>query len=574
MLEIKLKTATEIFNYGFVSVEKFLSHIQDINTDISNALSQEYVLGSQKAHDLFSNYLFFDVKDSELFREYSHFSCDNVLILPVLFKMDSAQISQEIDILIQSMGIVKVEQIALTFTAEKLSLSMVHITDKVYELKSTNEFNADLKRAYSYFGGHIMRTKNHFYLYNPHSGVWEQETKDSIKATLFNDFFKQNIDLKEFNKFFKIFEISLHVDEFPVTPNHLLILENGAFDPVKRTLVEHNPFFYARHKIGFSYNPDATAPRWLQFLAEIFSHQNENGEIVRDVDSEDKIAMLKEFLGLSLTADTSYCKALVLQGDGSNGKSVILSVLKSLVGIDNYTTVSLKELKDKFKAVRLKDKLVNIDSDGDTNFLKYSEAKIKMLIGGESTIVEEKYRAAELLKPRAKFWVGMNHLPRVNACSFSNGIERRFEFLHFGRKFDDGEADLHILVKLTAELAGIFNFALDGLADLNRQGKFTIPSSSIEIKRELSRLNDPVKDFYMERLERLPENALRKTGLTATQLLSELEIFAADNGSDISNLKTNQLSTSLKRFNLKSHRYQGKTLFPVKIKEIKTESDE
>jgi P4 family phage/plasmid primase-like protien len=574
MLEIKLKTATEIFNYGFVSVEKFLSHIQDIKADISNALSQEYVFGNQKAHDLFSNYLFFDVKDSESFRNYSHFSCDNVLILPVLFKMDSAQISQEIDVLVQNMGIKKIEQRALTLTAEKLAVSVIHVIEKVYELKLTNEFNAQLKNAYDYFGGHIMRTKNYFYLYNRDSGVWEEVTKDSVKATLFNDFFKRNIELKEFNKFFKLFEISLHVDEFPITPNHLLILENGAFDPVKRTLVEHNPFFYARHRIGFSYNSDATAPRWLQFLAEVFSHRDVDGAIVPDVDREDKIAMLKEFLGLSLTADTSYCKGLVLQGDGANGKSIVLSVLKLLVGIDNYTTVSFKELKDKFKVVRLKDKLVNIDSDADTDFLKYSEAKLKMLIGGESTIVEEKYRAAELLKPWAKFWGAMNHLPRVNSCSFSNGIDRRFEFLHFGRIFENGEQDLMLLDKLTIELAGIFNFALDGLENLHRQGKFTIPSSSIEIKRELSRLNDPVKDFYMERLERLPEDALRKTGLTATQLLSELEVFAADNGSDISGLKSNQLSTSLKRFNLESYRYQGKTLFPVKIKEIKTESDE
>lgn len=572
MLEIALKSNTENFNYGFETVEKILTHIQDIKTDVNNAIAEEYVFGTQEAHGLFTNYLLLDAKDNQLMSKFSHVICGETLILPIFFKISDIQIEQEIELLFHNYQITKIEQRALVLTAAQLAVSTVHIAEE-YELQSGREFNEQLKKACEFFGGHILKTKNCFYVYHKHIGVWEQRSSDEIKKILYNDFFKQRIRFNIFNEFYKFFEISLHVNSFPTTPNHLLILENGAFDPVKRTLVEHCPFFYARHKIGFSYNPNATAPRWDEFLSEIFSYRDADGLINADFDQTDKIAFLKQFFGLCLTPDTSYCKALVLQGDGANGKSVVLSILKLLVGVDNCTNVSFKELKDKFKAIRLKYKRVNMDSDADTDFLKVSEAKLKMFIGGESTIVEEKYKAAELLRPTAKFIAAMNHLPRVKVSSFSNGIERRFEFLHFGRIFENHEQDLSLTKTLAAELAGIFNFALDGLQELHQKGQFTIPQSSIDIKRELIQLNDPVKVFYEERLELLPKGFLKKSGVTATELLRELENFAVDNGYDVMGLKPNQLSTSLKRFNLESYGYQGKKLFPVKLKEITSDEE-
>jgi putative DNA primase/helicase len=566
MLEIQLNANTESFPYGFSDVDTFLQHVKSINEDESNALAEEYLFGTQEAHDLFSNYLVFDSQDAKALSEFSHIVCDEILMIPTVFRMNTKLMNQEIDLLVQTLGVTKIEQRVVTLTAQQLHSSSVNVSN-VFTLKCFSGYESELKRIYDYFNNHIMATKNYFYVYNKHTGVWEQWDDLEVKKVIFNNVFDEEITHKDLNAYFNILRISKYVSSFPTPPNHLLILENGAFDPVKKTLIGNNPYFYARNKIGFRYDPSALAPQWHQFLQDIFSHY-ENGKLVADVDQEAKIALLQEFFGLSLTPDTDFCKALILQGDGANGKSVILLILKMLVGMDNYTTISMKELKDKFKAVRLKDKLLNIDSDADEGFLIASESKFKMLVGGESHIVEEKYKAADMLKPVAKFWIAINKLPRVKITANSHGIYRRIEFLHFGRTFSEKEQNLLLSKTLATELPGIFNWALEGLERLYANGRFTIPQSSIDIKTLLEEQNDPIKVFYEERLELLPSHAPINSGIQAAKLLEYLKEFALSNGYDLGNLTSSQLSASLGRFNLKSNRSCGTKYFPVKLKDI------
>ncbi len=83
----------------------------------------------------------------------------------------------------------------------------------------------------------------------------------------------------------------------------------------------------------------------------------------------------------------------MLYGVGSNGKSVFLALLESLVGGDNISSESLQRLEfDKYITAKLYGKLVNIC--GDIPDIKMNKSKIfkKLTSGLDSIDAENKYQ--------------------------------------------------------------------------------------------------------------------------------------------------------------------------------------
>jgi putative DNA primase/helicase len=67
-----------------------------------------------------------------------------------------------------------------------------------------------------------------------------------------------------------------------------------------------------------SYDPKATCPNIDQFVAEVFP--------------DDSTHLAYEIAGWLLTPLTSLQKAILLKGQGGNGKSVFIKILTRLLG--------------------------------------------------------------------------------------------------------------------------------------------------------------------------------------------------------------------------------------------------
>src|SRR5262249_23381550 len=77
--------------------------------------------------------------------------------------------------------------------------------------------------------------------------------------------------------------------------------------------------------------------------------------------------MIRELrsLGYCLTADTRYHKFLIVEGDGENGKSVLLDTLASLLGPANVSRVPLEIFGERFQLMATFGKLANIAPEVD-----------------------------------------------------------------------------------------------------------------------------------------------------------------------------------------------------------------
>ena len=248
---------------------------------------------------------------------------------------------------------------------------------------------------------------------------------------------------------------------------------------------------YLTTMIPVEYDPAAKAPRFNQFLFEVFKG---------DVDELEKIILVGEALGYSLIPSCHLEKFFLLIGSGANGKSVLLGVLKDLLGAENVAAVKPSQFNSNFQRAYLRGMLANIVTEIEVG--SQLADGLKALTSGEPITAEQKHRDPFTFTPFATQWLGTNHFPHVG--DVSGGFTRRAIVLTFNQHFAEGCRDVHLAGKLRAELPGILNIALDGLARLYRNNRFTGPESCARAMRRWLSEVDQVSEFVEEECEEGP----------------------------------------------------------------------
>ena len=97
-------------------------------------------------------------------------------------------------------------------------------------------------------------------------------------------------------------------------------------------------------------------------------------------------------------------KSLFFIGEGSNGKSVFLDTIASV--LDNVSHLELSELFDRFKISEIEGKLANICTDVETS--KVMDARFKKIVAGETQSAERKFKDPFEFKPFSKILFSAN----------------------------------------------------------------------------------------------------------------------------------------------------------------------
>ena len=281
--------------------------------------------------------------------------------------------------------------------------------------------------------------------------------------------------------------------EFNVGPVDAVNCVNGELSLVggKWQLLPHNREHYRTTQIPVPYDPGAKAPRFMQFLSQVFEG---------DPDISDKILAILEMIGYTLMAHCRHERFIILVGSGANGKSVLLSVLEALVGKDNLAGVQPSQFDRSFQRAHLHGKLANIVTEVKQGEV-VDDASLKGIVSGEPTTVEHKFKDPFVMRPYATCWFGTNHMPHTR--DFSDALFRRALIVQFNRVFkpEHGNCDPHLKDKLLEELPGVLNLSLDAYLDALHHG-FTMPKSCLEAREEWRLEADQVAQFIQERYER------------------------------------------------------------------------
>lgn len=270
---------------------------------------------------------------------------------------------------------------------------------------------------------------------------------------------------------------------------------------------------FLTHQLPFAYEPNALAPRWQAFL----------DRVVPDVTSQ---KVLAEYLGYLFVAPSKLKleKVLLLYGTGANGKSVFFEVVTALLGPDNVSNYSLTSLTKEpaYCRAHLATKLVNYASELNG---KLEADTFKQLASGEPIEARLPYGQPFSLTEYAKLIFNCNELP--TEVEHTHAFFRRFLIVPFSVTIPEAEQDKTLAPTIIRdELAGVFNWILDGLRRVLAQQGFTDCEAARQQLDAYKRQSDSVRLFLDE-----CEYAASTTSWQPTQeVYREYKIFCLDDG--------------------------------------------
>ena len=204
------------------------------------------------------------------------------------------------------------------------------------------------------------------------------------------------------------------------------------------------------------------------------------------------------------------------------------------------TSTPLDRMSKDFRAMVLKNSWVNISSETDS-LVSGVEARLKILTSGEP--IEDSYKNKDPITfvSRAKAIINCNTFPRFS--DRSKGLERRCLFIKFPVNFTEdpqGENDkkrdpdlVANIVNNPEEMAGVLNWALQGLFRILANKGFTVTQSQKDLMVEFMRYNNPLIDFIDETQEKLFEEDGNGQVIKRTTLYKIFKEWCLDNGEEI-----------------------------------------
>lgn len=274
--------------------------------------------------------------------------------------------------------------------------------------------------------------------------------------------------------------------EFNNADNHgeFLDLKNGVYHIKDGVFKEHEKELLSNIRIPYNYDPLAECPTWHGFLNDCLEGVQE------------RIELLQEYMGYCLGRDNSFHKALILIGDGRNGKGTTFHIIRKMVGENNCTALKLGQMCNENFAARLANKLVNIDADTDTGAAGY-ETDFRRITAGDTIMVKNLYSDPFELTPYVRLIIGAGELPHI--ADKTRGLYDRLLIIPYNVTYA-GREDFGLKEKLEKEISGILNWAIEGRKRLYERGRFTETTEMIEMIRDLKRQNNPIEAYVDERI--------------------------------------------------------------------------
>lgn len=300
---------------------------------------------------------------------------------------------------------------------------------------------------------HIVTYENRLYIYK--DGYYQSDKKKiekkiieiipEAKINFMNEIYR-NLELKTSDSVVKIDKESSIVN-----------FKNGLYYIKENKLKPHSPDFFSLNQINTNYIEEAPKIQAVDdFLDKISSYNKKR-----------KQAIL-EWIGYSCTTSIKLQKSCILYGETAcNGKSTLCNVITSLIGKENISNISLKDMTNNtFSTFEMKDKLLNIGAEMNEDFLN-DMSTFKMFSSGDDLSVEEKFKSKQSVSPYVKLIFIANELPSV--ADKTNGFYRRLEIIPLETSFTEEDSkNFHIEDLLTSNaLEYLAKISLEAYANMD-----------------------------------------------------------------------------------------------------------
>ncbi len=261
---------------------------------------------------------------------------------------------------------------------------------------------------------------------------------------------------------------------------YLLNAANGTVDLHTGKLRPHSREDKITRILPWSYDPDATCPRWERFL----------GEILPDAET---VEFVRRAIGYTLTADVSEHVLFSCFGAGANGKSVLLNTLLHVFG-PYGTTAPTSMLVAKQHESHPTEKMVLVGKrlvvfQEIPSGQRLNEGLTKALVSGDPDQARAMRENFTTIRPVGKLWLAGNH--RLDIREQTEAIWRRYREIPFEQVFSQEQRDPKLETKLREEATGALAWCVRGClewqrAGLGKSGK--VQAATADLRAEMDRL--------------------------------------------------------------------------------------
>jgi len=280
-------------------------------------------------------------------------------------------------------------------------------------------------------------------------------------------------------------------------------VENGLLDLEKAyhgdddALRELEPEDYALNRLPVEYNPEADRTTWYPFVG--------------DVVESSMIETIQEYIGYCLHRESVYERALLLVGDGANGKTTFLNTVQAMLGSDNTTSVSPFDFGDKPSLAQIHGGLANISVELDGGSLRGKNlANFKKLTGDDSIQAKRLYQSPFDFRYDGGMLFATNEVPNVPVADDDTAFWRRWIIVHFDNHFPEGSSKrdptLGKRLRESENLSAVLNWAIEGWGRLMEQGEFSnVPERPDTTRQQWQSWGDSVEYFLSNVATRDPD---------------------------------------------------------------------
>jgi putative DNA primase/helicase len=261
-------------------------------------------------------------------------------------------------------------------------------------------------------------------------------------------------------------------------------MANGILDVADAVLRPSTPRYFSTWSLPFEYDENAECPNWLKFLNTVFEGDPES------------VRLVQQWFGYMVSGRTDLEKILLIVGPTRSGKGTIAEVLEAMIGQRNYESFTLKSLSGEFGLQNLVGKSVMVDSDARSALkaedMQTAIERLLSISANDKVIVNRKNKLPISVRLGVRPVIMSNELPSF--MDSSNAINDRMVMLKMRKSFL-GREDTGLKKRVAAEVQGVFNWALEGLQDLEETGKLIQPSSALNYIDTLSEGASPHEQF-------------------------------------------------------------------------------
>ena len=200
--------------------------------------------------------------------------------------------------------------------------------------------------------------------------------------------------------------------------HHLINFKNGVWNTETSELLPHDNKYLQTLQIP--YEVERAKCKWED--TQIYKFLSGKCKL-----KQEDINMAADFMAYCLTLNR-FKGFMVLHGPSNTGKSVLITFIERLVGSNNSVSLSMADLKERFRVANLYNVLLNTSADDSSKALT-DTANIKKITGGDKITHEKKGKDPFYFTSFAKLIFSFNQLP-LQIEDKSDAYFKRMRILH------------------------------------------------------------------------------------------------------------------------------------------------